>query len=108
MGWETRERGTRYYTRSRWVDGRVAREYVGGGLLGEIAASEDELKRLQKEEAVVYWKEERESLEALASPVVELWEAAQILVRAHLIAGGCHRHNGEWRRARREQRNQDA
>jgi hypothetical protein len=37
--WERRERGSLYYTRSRRKDGRVVREYFGGGVLDEITAS---------------------------------------------------------------------
>ncbi len=100
MAWETRERGGSYYTRSRRKDGRVVREYVGVGVLGEIAALEDEYERRRQEEEAAYWKEELERLEELAAPVLELSEAAEILVRAHLIAAGYHRHKGEYRRAR--------
>jgi hypothetical protein len=100
MAWEHRERGGGYYTRSRREDGRVVREYVGVGVLGEIAALEDEYERRRQEEEAAYWKEELERLEELAAPVLELSEAAEILVRAHLIAAGYHRHKGEWRRAR--------
>jgi hypothetical protein len=64
VGWETRERGASYYTRSRWVDGRVVREYIGTGALGEIVASNDELKRLQKQEEAAHWREKRECVEA--------------------------------------------
>ena len=45
---------------------------------------------------------ELERLEALAAPVLELSEAAEILVRAHLIDAGYHRRKGEYRRARGE------
>jgi hypothetical protein len=70
------------------------------GVLGEIAALEDEYERRRQEEEAAYWKEELERLEELAAPVLELSEAAEILVRAHLIAAGYHRHKGEYRRAR--------
>lgn len=43
---------------------------------------------------------EREWLEALAVPVLELDAAAGGLARAHLDAGGFYRRKGEWRRMR--------
>ena len=46
--WERRERGSLYYTRSRKVNGDVVRQYVGGGVLGQLAAMEDESKREQE------------------------------------------------------------
>lgn len=105
MAWEKRKRGSRYYTRSRKVAGKVVREYVGGGTgfggkLGEIAASSDELGRLERELRACEFREEREKVEALASPVLELCEAAEVLARAHLVAGGYRRVSGHWRRRR--------
>jgi|SRR5215217_2246102 len=100
MGWEARERGTSYYTRTRRVNGRVIRKYVGGGVLGKIAALEDELERRQRKEEAAYWEEERERLKQNVGFLGELEEAAKILTTAHLIAGGCHKHKGEWRRLR--------
>ena len=100
MGWETRKRGGPYYTRSRRVDGGVRREYVGGGILGKIAALDDQYERRKREEDAAYWKEEEERHEQDASFLWELEEAAKILARAHLVAAGCHRHKGEWRRLR--------
>src|SRR5215204_2543171 len=102
MGWESRERGKRrYYTRSRWVNGRVVREYVGSGPAAEIAALEDEYKRQQREEEeAAFWKEEKERLEAGAAFLDELAEASEVLLRAHLLASGFHKHKGQWRRKR--------
>lgn len=99
--WERRERGGLYYTRSRKEDGRVVREYVGGGILGELAAQMDALERERREEQAARWKEEQEELDALEAPVEELSEASDLLVRAALLASGYHQHNrGEWRKRR--------
>ncbi len=103
--WERRERGGLYYTRSRKENGRVVREYGGGGVLGQIAALEDEYERRRREEEAAFWKEERERLEELSAPVDELCEAAEILARAALLAAGYRRHNrGEWRKRRGEEK----
>jgi hypothetical protein len=102
--WEWRERGGPYYTRSRKEGGRVVREYVGGGALGEIAALEDEHERRHRQEEAAFCKEERENLEELAAPVDELCEVAEVLARATLLAAGYRRHNrGEWRKRRGQQ-----
>ena len=100
MGWEPRERGGLYYTRSRREGGRVVREYVGSGEIAEALAHADEARRRIREQERRRLLAEREYLEALAAPVEELCEVAEVLVRAHLVAGGCHRRKGEWRRAR--------
>lgn len=100
MAWEERERGGRYYTRSRREGGRVVPEYVGGGSLGELAVQMDAEERARREEEAARREEDRRRVEGLAAPVVGLSEAAEIVARAHLIAAGCHRHKGEWRRAR--------
>ena len=44
--WERRERGGLYYTRSRKEAGRMVREYIGGGVLGEVAALHDSNRSL--------------------------------------------------------------
>jgi hypothetical protein len=101
MGWEKRDRGGLYYTRSKKVDGRVVREYVGGGTLGHIAALQDAQERQRREQEAALWKEERERLEALVAPVEDLCEATEILYRAALLSAGFRRHQrGQWRRKR--------
>jgi len=100
VAWEGRERGGRYYTRSRREGGRVVREYVGTGPLAELAAQEDRERRELEEARREREREELERLEALAAPVLEVSEAAEILAHAHLVAAGYRRHKGEYRRAR--------
>jgi hypothetical protein len=39
-------------------------------------------------------------MKALAAPVLEIDEAAEVLARAVLVASGYRRHKGEWRRER--------
>ena len=96
--WEKRERGGLYYTRSRKEGGRMIREYVGGGILGQLAAQMDDLERERREEQAARWNEEQEKLNALEAPVEELSEASDLLVRAALLASGYRQHNrGEWR-----------
>jgi hypothetical protein len=99
--WERRERGGLYYTRSRKVNGRVVREYIGTGTLGELWAKADaQYRRFRETEAEVHRKE-WERLEAVAASVEELCDAAEVLARATLLAAGYHRHNrGEWRKRR--------
>ena len=104
MAWENRDRGGRYYYRTRWVAelGRPVKEYVGSSasLGGQLAAEGNRIDRERREVAAFREKKERERLEALIGPVLELSEAAEVLARAHLLANGYHRHKREWRRLR--------
>ena len=99
--WERRERGGLYYTRSRKVNGQVVREYVGGGVLGQLAAWMDADERRRREEEAALWREKRQSLEALDGLAEELYEAVEVIARAALYAAGYHQHKrGEWRKKR--------
>ena len=100
MSWENRERGGRYYTRSRKVDGRVVREYVGSGLIGELAARFDEAEREKRKIDAARARLERVRVEALVAPVVELCEVAEVLCHAAFVDGGYRRYQGKWRRKR--------
>jgi len=101
MGWEARERGTRYCTRSRRVGDRVLKEYIGTGPIAELIALRDEAARQRREEEARAWKREREDLEVLDGMAGELCELAELLTRAALLAAGYRQHNrGEWRKPR--------
>jgi hypothetical protein len=96
MSWE---RG--YYYRVRKVNGRVVREYIGVGTVGELAARMDALERHEREAVRAVRRAQRAELEALDAPVAELDQMADLLARAALLAAGYHQHNrGEWRRRR--------
>jgi hypothetical protein len=100
MAWESRERGGRYYTRSRRVNGRVVRKYIGSGEPARIASESDDKRRVTRKAERQQRRTDLERLEALAAPVGELCEATEILFRAYLLAGGYYEHKGEWRRER--------
>ena len=100
MGWEKRDRGGLYYTRTRKIGGRIVREYLGSGPLAELAALMDAHKRLRRQEEAKAWQEERKRMEALKAPVEELCEATDVLLQAHLVACSYRRVAGNWRRRR--------
>ena len=104
MGWE---RG-RYYTRSRKVNGRVEREYVGGGELGRLVAEMDAIKRAERLAEAEAWRAEKARLEAEEADLEKMDRLIDLIARATLVAAGFHRHNRcEWRRRREPKRNSD-
>ena len=101
MGWETRQRGGRYYTRSKKIGGRVIREYVGKGPVAELAAASDARARAQREAQTTAWRAERERIDVAIAPLEEFCDLVEALGRASLLVAGYHRHHrGEWRRKR--------
>src|SRR4051812_12886098 len=99
MAWEMRGRSGPYYTRSRREGGRVVREYIGGGLRGELAAAVDQAARQQRAVVASALVAEQASLVRLDELMETLQTATDALARSALILGGFHRHaRGEWRR----------
>jgi hypothetical protein len=104
LAWETRKRGGRYYTRSRQVGDRVVREYIGTGLAGERAATEDAARRAQRGVAAEVRRAEQERLTDLDATLTAFDAALETLTRAVLMTAGYHRHHrGEWRKQRDNQ-----
>jgi len=101
MAWETRERGGRYYTRSRKVRGQVEREYVGAGRVAELAAELDAIEREKREAAREADRAMRAEIDAIDAPLDELDDLTELAARAALAAAGYRQHNrGEWRKQR--------
>jgi hypothetical protein len=98
MGWD---RNGRYYTRSRRENGRVIREYVGGGTLGELAAQLDAIERDKRETERGFARAQRDEIATLDASLGELNRLADLVVQAALLAAGFHQHNrGNWRKRR--------
>jgi len=107
MSWESRKTGGMYYTRSRRVNGRVVRQYLGGGEVGAIAARLDSLEREKQAAIAARHRADRARFEDLDAQVASLCEVAELFARATLLAAGYHQHHrGSWRR-RREQKNKE-
>lgn len=105
MGWD---KDGRYYTRSRRKNGRVVREHIGGGKLGELAARLDAIDREKRAVERAAARAERQEIDALDAPLNELDELADLLVRAALLAAGFHQHHrGNWRKRRDHDREAD-
>ncbi len=97
MGWDC----GRYYTRSKKVNGRVVREYVGGGLVGELVARIDALERERRQLDAAALRAEKAEQAALAADVAAVFDRVELVARAALLAAGYRRHKrGEWRKRR--------
>jgi hypothetical protein len=100
MAWEARG-SRRYYTRSKRVNGRVVREYLGaaGAPAAELAAAADALRRADRRAALEARRAEEARWRAALTPLVELCRAADLMARATLLAAGYHRHSrSSWRK----------
>jgi hypothetical protein len=94
-----------YYYRVRKVNGRVVREYVGGGPLAELAAQTDALLRQERELKAQELRRQKEALAALDAELAALCEQVDLVARAALLAAGYHQHKrGEWRKRRERDR----
>src|SRR5829696_2471164 len=99
MAWEERG-GNRYYYQSVREAGEVRKKYIGVGEVAELIAHADATRQRVREARRERGRQELEHVRNLVAPAVELDGAVDALVRAHLVAAGCHRHKGAWRRGR--------
>ncbi len=110
MGLEQR-RGSFYYTRSRRVNGKVTREYVGSGQFALLAFEMEQadwlLEKLRRLEEQELWRQEREAEDALAQAVRTACQEGEAAFRAFMEAAGYHQHQrGAWRKKRQQESEQ--
>ena len=97
MGWE---KGL-YYTRSKKVNGRVVREYIGTGYVADLTAEVDTFKKEQRSLEAAELRYEKAELAFFDDVIKTLEETTDLAVRAALTAAGYRQHKrGEWRRQR--------
>ena len=101
MAWETRERGGLYYTRSKKVNGRVVREYIGAGEVALLIARMDTEEREVRKARFAERAQFRNELDRIAMRVSEEYDRTEQVLRHSLEQAGYYRHKrGEWRKRR--------
>jgi len=89
MGWVRRGK-RKYYYRSRWVDGRVVKEYVGSGPEAEAEAKK-----------AAQWREFLRRVAEVEAILDRLDEVCNLAADAIMVAAGYYRHDrGPWRKRR--------
>jgi hypothetical protein len=100
MYWTTRN-GRRYAYRSRWIDGRPVKEYVGFGAQAEAAEQAQIEERIERGVRRQRWERQWAEIEAARAPLDQHCEQADLLARITLVLAGYYLHHGhEWRRRR--------
>jgi hypothetical protein len=98
MGWEARQRGGKYYCRSRRrPDGSVCREYIGTGPEAERIAEQDRQAREQRRRQREVMKKLEAKLAKAKMQVDNLIEQCELLLTASLMIDGYRLRKGEWR-----------
>lgn len=90
------ERG--YYYRHARVNGQPRRVYVGGGLLGQLAANDDAHERARRTATADLLRLLRRQDQAANQVIDRQHRALYALVAALLTASGYYQHKREWRR----------
>ena len=102
MAWETRTSGGSYYTRSHRRNGRIIREYIGGGVIGQMAAEKDTRQRAERRQRAAAREAQRQQLKELETQITMFGEMCDLFTMANLLPEGHYRDNknGAWRKKR--------
>src|SRR5262249_31715253 len=100
MPWEQRGE-KRYYYHNKRVGSRVVRRYLGTGVIAELAAATDDLRRLERAIEARECRDLAARLREAEAALVALCNGTDVLARAARVVGGYHCHaRGSWRRRR--------
>ena len=100
MAWETRNGRGSYYTRSKRIDGKVVREYIGTGPTALTIAELDALERKQRHQDQAKFKVEKEAQRIIDQKLEEEFTLIKTITKALLLANGYHNRKGQWRKKR--------
>ena len=104
MAWE-KYGARRYYYRSVRRDGTVKKLYYGAGMIGQLAAEVDALRRAEQKAEVHARKAPKDRLDAAMTLTRDLTEGCALLAAATPLAAGYHRPSRHkwrtWRNGRR-------
>jgi hypothetical protein len=100
MAWEQRRNGN-YYYRKTWRHGTCVSQYVGSGLLGQVAAGRDRRARQARQVGSPL------GTVATSAALLRQWDALDhlselvgALLGSHLVLAGYHTHKRQWRKQR--------
>ena len=97
MGWEDRN-GNAYYYRKCREGKRVVSEYIGGGLVGQIADALDREERSENGQERASWLQHRTDAHALDIQIANIERMTQAIMRAGLLLAGYHAPKRQWRK----------
>ena len=102
MSWYAKQPGSaiRYYYRSRRVNGRAVKQYIGRGPAAALAARADEEKRAAATARRAALLAEKTLFQFADFRVKDSRALIDLLMSATLILAGYHLHHGIWRRRR--------
>jgi hypothetical protein len=100
MAWEERS-GRRYYYRKRRDGDRVVSEYVGTGVVADIAENMVNTGEMYQMLERLHFKQLVAVEEEIDRQLEEYDKAVAVMVRAYLLASGYHQHKRQWRLLRR-------
>jgi hypothetical protein len=107
MGWQRRGAKSYFYF-TRRVGKGFRCDFIGGGDVGEVAASLIFLAREERREVRARRRAARDRERMLLRDLQQFISLADLLTRATLLVAGFHRHDrGSWRKRRNVTRKHD-